>query len=627
MGNFMNKQIIGVDISDYSIEAVALARLAGRMTVIGHQRLILASGTVEQGRVRDYPRLAGQVKRLLKDMSAKGDCGTRVVFGLPESQVYVQAVELTENDRLTDETVKTAAQTKFPLNAADMAVTSKRLSGPTATTLIMAAASRQVITEWEQFFHRLRLELVSIELEPIAIFRGLYDFLPAKPVCLVDLGSRTANISFFTGQGYVYAYSSFRAGDHWTRLLAEKLKIPLPEAEARKIKFGLTEGNGQVKNILSAGIDELENDIREGITYFEKKFHLRAAELVLTGGGAEMSGLVGYLQKGSLNIPVRLGRQKLLPGSDSLYIEALGLALCGLESKWKTGELSFTSEIYGRASGWNSFRIKLREGAAKLSDPKSYLPAAAIIGVLAVVYLGWAAITKKNFTKKDSGPYPYHFILPVEMAMNTAGDHGTGGYNSARLVSVEIKEPKPYEEARTAALKEARAQAGPLQSVWPEPISPAKSENSIFPVNFIWLAYDTGEAERSVNNRISETLGNSHYQVERSVPKSINQGVAGGSYTLSFDVAVKSTVPPPGKLTENEKPKTLEAVKFIKIKKLDQSLNIRSGPGLEFAVIAQALSEGLYELIAAKNEWSQINLADGQTGWVYAPLTEIYSAP
>ena len=61
---------------------------------------------------------------------------------------------------------------------------------------------------------------------------------------------------------------------------------------------------------------------------------------------------------------------------------------------------------------------------------------------------------------------------------------------------------------------------------------------------------------------------------------------------------------------------------IIRIKQLDQNLNVRSGPGTSYSIVSQAVSLTEYPLLEEQAGWFKISLPDGQAGWVYASFTE-----
>ena len=53
---------------------------------------------------------------------------------------------------------------------------------------------------------------------------------------------------------------------------------------------------------------------------------------------------------------------------------------------------------------------------------------------------------------------------------------------------------------------------------------------------------------------------------------------------------------------------------------VDVVMNVRNGPGTEFDVIGQIESQKKYSVIGKHVDWWLVDLANNQSGWVYAPV-------
>ena len=62
---------------------------------------------------------------------------------------------------------------------------------------------------------------------------------------------------------------------------------------------------------------------------------------------------------------------------------------------------------------------------------------------------------------------------------------------------------------------------------------------------------------------------------------------------------------------------------MLLINDIGQTLNIRSGPGTDYAVVGKALSGGYYELLKTGRDWHEIKFNKVSNGWVYADFTTI----
>lgn len=77
------------------------------------------------------------------------------------------------------------------------------------------------------------------------------------------------------------------------------------------------------------------------------------------------------------------------------------------------------------------------------------------------------------------------------------------------------------------------------------------------------------------------------------------------------------------KLEKIETTKVVEEVKeFVKIKNLGYSINIRSGPGTGYNIVGQATPGEEFALKKRGEEWTEIELKNGELAWVFNDLIE-----
>lgn len=100
MKSFFSKySAIGIDISDRSIEIVAVKKLGTKKILSGKCRTILPDGIVVRGRIQDQKNLFGTINDFLSKNGLRLTDAEKVIFGLPESQSYVHVFKIkTQND-------------------------------------------------------------------------------------------------------------------------------------------------------------------------------------------------------------------------------------------------------------------------------------------------------------------------------------------------------------------------------------------------------------------------------------------------------------------------------------------------------------------------------------------------
>lgn len=340
----LSKSAIGLDIADHSIEVVELSNTGKQTVVLCMNRVNIAPGIVEHGRIKDETALTEILTRLFAEANPKPITGTQLIFGLSESQVYTHAFRLPElSEKAIKEALPRAMQRVIPLPMDDIIYSYKIIqttpgknqtlddADGVVSEVVVVAASKTVVQEWTAFFQKLGYDIDAFDIESLAIFRDLYKESPVSPVCIVDIGSRTTNVSFFDERGLRYSHIEYTAGEAITEAIAADTGVDIAIAEQQKQDAGI---GGTPGKATAHVIDTIIQEIQSAIVYFEKKCGSTIGEVVLVGGTSIMPGLLERVSQ-DLGVPVRIGSSVVLHDQPGVvYLEAVGLALRGIEKKW-----------------------------------------------------------------------------------------------------------------------------------------------------------------------------------------------------------------------------------------------------------------------------------------------------
>ena len=358
MLNLFTKRSVGIDIADHTIEVVEILKDREGVKPWSKGRVLLDRGIVENGRVKNKEKLAEALKKCLQAAKPHPIITRKAVFGLPERQVYIHSFYITEHEESDRESIiLKEAQENIPLKKDDLLYAYK--SFPLAngkTEVLLVGTSREVATEWFDFFGGLGIEANIFDIESLAVFRGLFPERPKKPVCVIDVGTNTTHIAIFDKNGLWYAYSDNIAGDSFTKEIAKALGKNEKEAEKLKREIGLSQPGERIFFALTKILFPMVEDIRATLDYFKKETGEGVREAVLVGGSSELKGLSDYVET-NLGIPVRIGKSALFKSDIPLvYVEASGLALRGVEPKWDETDpaIIFSGEARKDEEGKNS---------------------------------------------------------------------------------------------------------------------------------------------------------------------------------------------------------------------------------------------------------------------------------
>lgn len=332
----LNKKSIGLDIADRTIEVIEVERSDNEFRALNFINANLPEGVVDNGRIKDVVKLTEVVKSIFSDSRPNPLSSRKVIFGLPEAQVFLHHFSLGPHEKKTrDALVLREITLSLPIKEDDLAYSYQIISDtPTETIILIAAASKEVTKEWLDFFKSIDIEVELFDIETLAVFRGLFKDTPQNPVCVLDIGSRTANICIFDRLGLRYSFSTFMAGDAFTEAITRTNGCDFATAEKIKIENGLSSTDDKLKTTLENELNGLINTVKETIEYYKNKTNGVINEIVLVGGSSQMKGLEEYIKK-TLNYNVHLGSSRFhFDNAPLIYIEASGLAIRGLDNSW-----------------------------------------------------------------------------------------------------------------------------------------------------------------------------------------------------------------------------------------------------------------------------------------------------
>ena len=157
----------------------------------------------------------------------------------------------------------------------------------------------------------------------------------SPPGCRViaDIGHRRTNLCFVVGEEPVFARTLVDGGEAITKGLmrASKGTWTWEQAEEGKARIGFVASSRRpaasnveinVDTVVREAMQPLLRDLRQTLAHFATKDKAPVEEILLTGGGARLAGLAGFLED-ELGIPVRplLAPPEPREGPDGLPIE------------------------------------------------------------------------------------------------------------------------------------------------------------------------------------------------------------------------------------------------------------------------------------------------------------------
>ncbi len=296
MFNLFKKPAFGLDISDYSVEALELERKFGKVYLGAYGRVKLEEGIVENGKILNKEKLKEKINQVLENTVPRKLKGKKVILSLPESKTFIHFFEEREN-------IEEQASKTIPLDLEK--VYSDFQNG------LYAAAPKEIVDEYLEVLKEAGLEPLVFDVESASLARAFKNEMvkdgSETPVLIVDIGARTTNLTVYD-QGSIRLSTIISiAGNDFTKAISEKLNISLEEAEKLKRSFGLNEEEkrGRVVFVLLDVLKDVLNEIKQTVGFYQEKSGREIKKVLLCGGSSLVPKLLSYFSS-NLGIETKL---------------------------------------------------------------------------------------------------------------------------------------------------------------------------------------------------------------------------------------------------------------------------------------------------------------------------------
>jgi type IV pilus assembly protein PilM len=326
---------VGLDIGTSGVRAAELS-LAKRPAVLERfGQVALPPGTVRDGEVLDPDTVA----RAIKQLWATAKFSTKkVVLGVSNQKVIVRQVDL---PWLPAAELKSSlplqVQDFIPIPVEQAILDYHPLeeftneSGGRMLRVLLVAASRDMVNSAMTAVQKAGLTATMVDLTPFAVLRSLADVdamgFDSEAEALVDIGASVTNIIVHQGGVPRFVRILLMGGNDITEAVAERLGVPVEEAESTKWATGMTldpmapEATHPAARVIDQYAGQFVEEVRGSLDYYlAQPQAVRLRRVVVSGGGAQLGGLAQRLQQAT-RLPVEQGHPMA-----SLKIGNLGLS-------------------------------------------------------------------------------------------------------------------------------------------------------------------------------------------------------------------------------------------------------------------------------------------------------------
>ena len=317
---FKPKSYLGIDIGTSSIKVVELSKSRDAYKLENYGAVTFFSETeflpmevYEQNALKIPDE---QVAELLKKIIAEtGITAKKAAISLPVFSAFSTIIELPPmpDDEL-EKAIQFEARQYVPIPVSEVSLASvvigeerPKQNQPIAPAggvkkrleILLVAVPNEIKNKYQHIAQLAGLELVAIEMETFPLSRALLKG-SRDTVAIVDIGARSTDICIVDNGVARISHNFDSAGIDITKAYGSLWRVDLAEAEKNKKAVGLDLTPGQLSaagEVLTV-VDGIVSETSRIINSYFNKTGRNVSGVVLSGGSAQMSGLLERFKDG-----------------------------------------------------------------------------------------------------------------------------------------------------------------------------------------------------------------------------------------------------------------------------------------------------------------------------------------
>lgn len=295
-----NKSVVGLDIGSHSIKAVEVTRGKGRPKVVGFGKLEVGPDTNRSEAVAELLRRSKiHSKSVVSAVSGKS-----VIFR------YVTIAQMTLDELRS--AIRFEAEKYFPFDISEMELDCQilqqlpppREGASPEMKVLLVGVKKSVVDDQAQLLIEAGLQPEIIDVDAFAVGNAFEineavspTIEPGKPVALLDLGANKTSIVILSNGVSQFARELYVGGNDFTSAIGRYFNLETLEAENFKRKPETEEDIEKICKAIAPVLDELMNEVKLSIDFFEQQSDSPVDQICISGGGALTSYLEGAIER------------------------------------------------------------------------------------------------------------------------------------------------------------------------------------------------------------------------------------------------------------------------------------------------------------------------------------------
>ncbi|MGB3225393.1 MAG: type IV pilus assembly protein PilM [Desulforhopalus sp.] len=328
-----NELVVGLDIGSHAVKVCQLKRTSSGYTILTLGSSVLPEGAVEDGTLNDPEVVSKAISDLFKNLKIKSK---KVGFSISGYSVIVKKVNLAVmGEAQLEDHIMSEAEQYIPFDIEDVYLDFQDLKTglkeTDRTDVMLVAAKKEIVDDYLDMLGSLNLTPVIVDVDGFALENTFeYNYQKNENVALVDIGASKMSINILSQGISVVARDIIVGSRQLTEQIQNVFDIDFEEAEGLKVgSIQDEEKREEIEDIFSTTCTQWILEIKKAIDLYHSNHPDHPLKrLILSGGGAKVSGLIDFLAQ-ETNINVELFNPFLKMSSnrkkiDPDYLEDIG---------------------------------------------------------------------------------------------------------------------------------------------------------------------------------------------------------------------------------------------------------------------------------------------------------------
>jgi len=321
-----NDLVTGIDIGSHAVKVCQLKRSGKGYSIVALGSAVLPEGAVDDGSLND-PEIVGEViSNLFSNLKLKNK---KIGFSISGYSVIVKKVNLeTMTEAKLEEHIMEEAEQYIPFDIDDVYLDFQDLKtgaeGGGRTDVMLVAAKKEIVDDYLEMMEGLNLKPVIVDVDGFALENTFeYNYQKTQNVGLVDIGASKMNINILSNGASVVARDIIVGSRQLTEQIQNAFDLDFEEAEGLKLgNIPAGDKEKEIADIFTTTCTQWVLEIKKAIDLYHSNHpDDPLTKLVLSGGGAKVTGLTDFLAR-ETELPVELFNPFINLGSKKKKIDA-----------------------------------------------------------------------------------------------------------------------------------------------------------------------------------------------------------------------------------------------------------------------------------------------------------------